>query len=166
MSMTLVEAAKYTNDVKQRGVIEKLVYDDPVFERLQFKQIHGTGLTYVVEKTMSGAGFYQVGDTWEESTSEVEEHTAKLRILGGDADVDHFLASVYSDINDLAQEQISKKIKAVKDEFHQTMWYGYNTGEPKKFDGLHYLIRSSTSPYDNVVAVATTSGTPVALSLE
>ena len=46
------------------------------------------------------------------------------------------------------------------------MWYGYNTGEPTYFDGLHYMIRSSTSPYNNTVATATSSGTAILLSLE
>jgi len=166
MSMTLVEAAKLSNDILQQGIIEKLVYADPVFQRLGFKDIKGTGLTYNVEKTMSGANFYKVGDTWEESTSEVDQTTAVLRILGGDADVDNFIQKVYSDTNDQMKEQINAKVKAVKDKFHLAMWYGYNTGEPNYFDGLHYLIRSSTSPYDNVVAVSATSGTPNALSLE
>jgi hypothetical protein len=164
--MTLVEAAKYSNDVLQAGIIEKLVYDDPILERLPFKEVIGNGLTYDVEKTMSGASFYSVGDEWNESTSEVDQHTAVLKILGGDADVDNFLKATRSNVNDIMQEQIDAKIKAVKYLFHRAFWYGYITGEPKYFDGLQYLIRSSTSPYDNVVAVATSSGTPTALSLE
>ena len=166
MAMTLVEAAKYSNDVLQAGIIEKLVYDDPILERLPFKEVIGNGLTYDVEKTMSGASFYSVGDEWNESTSEVDQHTAVLKILGGDADVDNFLKATRSNVNDLMQEQIDAKIKAVKYLFHRAFWYGYITGEPKYFDGFHYLIRSSTSPYDNVVAVSTVSGTPTALSLE
>ncbi len=35
MAMTLVEAAKYSNDVLQAGVMEKMVYQDPILERLQ-----------------------------------------------------------------------------------------------------------------------------------
>ena len=35
MALTLVEASKYSNDVLQIGVIEKLVYQDPILERLQ-----------------------------------------------------------------------------------------------------------------------------------
>jgi hypothetical protein len=166
MALTLVEAAKYSNDVLQRGVIEKIVYDDPIFERLPFVDILGNGLTYNVEKTMSGASFYAVGDTWSESTSEVDQLTATLKIMGGDADVDNFLKATRSNVNDLMQEQIDAKIKALRDLFHRCLWYGYATADANHFDGVHYLVRSSTSPYNNTVAVATTSGTPVALSLE
>ncbi len=166
MALTLVEASKLSNDVLQRGVIEKIVYNDPILERLPFKDILGNGLTYNVEKTMSGASFYAVGDTWKESTSEVDQHTATLKIMGGDADVDSFLRATRSNENDLMQEQIDAKIKALRDLFHLCTWYGYSPTDANYFDGMHYLIRSTTSPYNNVVAVATTSGTPVALSLE
>ena len=70
MAMTLVEPSKYSNDILQVGVIEKLVKDDPILERLQWKNILGNGLTYNVETTLSGAQFYAPGDTWVESTSE------------------------------------------------------------------------------------------------
>jgi len=35
MALTLVEGAKYSNDILQVGVIEKLVYQDPILEKLQ-----------------------------------------------------------------------------------------------------------------------------------
>ena len=62
MAMTLVEAAKYSNDVLQKGVVELLVKDDPIMEPLQFKDIKGNGLTYNEETTLSGADFYDVGE--------------------------------------------------------------------------------------------------------
>jgi hypothetical protein len=164
MAMTLVEASKYSNDVLQKGVIELLVYDDPVLEKLPFKDIPGNGLTYDVETTMSGADFFAVGDTWVESTSVVAQHTATTTILGGDADVDNFLKATRSNVQDLMTEQIAAKTKAIKEEFKKAFYYGYRTGggaDAKAFDGLHYLIRSTTSPYVNAWAVNdSTSGTP------
>lgn len=168
MALTLVEAAKYSNDVLQIGVIELLVYKDPILERLPFKDIEGDGLTYNVETTMSGANFYSVGDTWQESTSTVTQHTATTTILGGDADVDNFLKATRSNLQDLMTEQIAAKTKAIKEEFKKSFYYGYRTGgglDGKAFDGLHYLIRSTTSPYENTVALASASGTPKLLNL-
>ena len=57
MSYTLVEAAKYSNDKLQVGIIEKLVYDDPIFGKLKFKDIKGNGLTYNVETTLPDINF-------------------------------------------------------------------------------------------------------------
>lgn len=169
MALTLVEASKYSNDVLLVGVIELLVYDDPILERLPFKDIVGNGLTYDVETTMSGANFYAVGDTWVESTSTVTQHTANPTILGGDADVDNFLKATRSNLQDLMTEQIAAKTKAIKEEFKKSFWYGYKTGggnDAKAFDGLHYLIRSVTSPYINSWAVNdSSSGTAAAASM-
>ncbi len=164
MAMTLVEAAKHSNDVLQAGIIEKLVYQDPLLERLGFIEIPGNGLTYDVEATLPDVNFYSVGDTWGESTHTIDQHTAVLKILGGDADVDNFLKATRSNVMDLEVETIDMKVKAVKKKFTETAIYGYSTGNSKSFDGLHYMIRSSTSPYEDVVAVGA-SETPAALSL-
>ena len=104
MALTLVEASKYSNDVLQRGIIELIVKDDPILDRLPFKDIVGNGLTYDVETTMSGADFYSVGDTWVESTGTVTQHTAHTKILGGDADVDNYLKATRSNVQDLMAE--------------------------------------------------------------
>jgi len=154
MALTLVEASKYSNDILQVGVIELLVKDDPILERLLFKDIKGNGLTYNVEATMSGAGFYAVGDVWVESTSIIEQHTAVTTILGGDADVDNFLKATRSDLQDLMGEQINAKIKAVKHKFMTMFYYGWNGATPvdtKGFTGLHGLIKETNVNYPNTV---------------
>jgi len=169
VALTLVEASKRSNDILQVGIVELLVYDDPILQRLPFKEIRGNGLTYNVETTMSGASFYNPNDTWVESTSTVTQHTATTTILGGDADVDWFLHTTRSDLQDLMTEQIQAKTKAIKHEFMKAFWYGYRTGgglDAKAFDGLHYLIHDTTSPYCNSWAVNdSTSGTPAAASM-
>jgi hypothetical protein len=167
MAYTLTEAAKLSNDVLQAGVIELFVRDDPILEQLPFVDITGNGLTYNVETTEPTAAFYDVGDTWVEGTGTVTQTTAVLRILGGDADLDNFLKSTRSNINDLKAEMIAAKVKALRYKFLTTLFYGYNTGDPKEFDGLHNLINSYVavdSSY-NVVPVATNATTPVLLSV-
>ena len=167
MAMTLVEASKYSNDVLQRGVIELLVKDDPILERLQFKNIRGNGLTYDQETTISGAQFYEVGDSWIESTSVVGQATANTRILGGDADVDNYLEETRGDQQGLMAEQIVSKTKAIKRAYLDAFFYGYRTGGvTKDFDGLQYIIRRPDSGSSNVIATATSSGTSSLLSLE
>jgi len=172
MAMTLVESAKLSNDVLQVGVAEKIVYDDPILERLQFKEVKGNGLTYNIETTMASAQFYGVGDVWVESTSVVTPTTAVTTILGGDADVDNFLVATRSNVNDLMAEQVDAKTKAVKKAFMDMFFYGYyNAGagfDAKGFDGLHALIKSQAATatvYENTVCVAATSGTAFLLSL-
>ena len=81
MSLTLVEAAKYSNNVLQAGVIELFVRDDPILERLPFVTIMGNGLTYNVETTEPTVEFHNVNEVWQESTGTVTQATAVLRIL-------------------------------------------------------------------------------------
>lgn len=38
MALTLVEAAKLSNDYLARGVVKKFVYQDPILEKLQLNQ--------------------------------------------------------------------------------------------------------------------------------
>jgi hypothetical protein len=162
MSLTLVESSKYSNNVLQRGVIELIVKDDPILSRLGFKDIKGNGLTYDVETTLSGADFYQVGDTWVESTSTVTQHTAHTKILGGDADVDNYLQATRSNVQDLMSEQIEAKTKAIRHAFLTTLFYGDNSTEGARFDGLHQIIDSLTY---NTVTASASSGNPAVLSM-
>jgi hypothetical protein len=46
MALTLAEAAKLSNDVLLAGVIETIIKDSPVLQRLPFIEITGNGLTY------------------------------------------------------------------------------------------------------------------------
>jgi len=162
MAYTLVEAAKLSNDVLQAGVIELFVRDDPVLERLPFIDIVGNGLTYNVETTEPAVKFYDVGDTWVESTGTVTPTTAVLRILGGDADLDNFLKATRSNVNDLKAEMIAAKVKALRHQFMTTFIYGNHTRDPKEFDGIHTLIDSATY---NTVPVGTADSTPAVLSM-
>ena len=162
MAYTLAEAAKLSNDVLQAGVIELFVRDDPILEQLPFVDIVGNGLTYNVETTEPTAKFYDVGDTWVEGTGEVTPATAVLKILGGDADLDNFLKATRSNINDLKAEMIAAKVKALRYQFMTTFLYGYLTGDPKEFNGMHYLINSATY---NTVPVGAADSTPTVLSL-
>jgi len=167
VSMTLVESAKYSNDVLKKGIVELLVKDDPILERLKFKDIKGNGLTYNEETTLSGAQFYGVGDTWVESTSTVTQKTAVTQILGGDADVDNFLRATRSNVQDLMGEQVTAKTKAIKRTFLDMFYYGDKDNDANGFDGLHSLLTRVTSKASyNTVPVATSSGVALALSLE
>jgi hypothetical protein len=169
MALTLTEAAKYSNDILQIGVIEKLVYQDPILEKLQFKDIIGNGLTYDVEATMSGASWYGVNETWTESTSTVDQTTAVTHILGGDADIDNFLKATRSNLQDLMTEQIAAKTKAIKKAYMDMFYYGYYLagagGDSKGFDGLSYLLRSVTSPYENTHEVGASEASDETFSL-
>jgi hypothetical protein len=145
MALTLSEAAKLSNDMLLQGVVETIVKDSPVLQQLSFIEIVGNVLTYNQEKTLPTIDFYDVGDTWVESTPTFEQKTASLKIMGGDADVDNFLKATRSNIQDLEAAVVELKAKALKDKFEETFIYGDLTASAKQFDGLRKLIDTTTA---------------------
>lgn len=142
MAMTKVEAAKYTNDVLLRGVIETIILDSSILMMLPFEDVVGTAITYNRELAMATTAWHAVGDVWTESTPTVTQVTAALKILGGDADVDKFLEQTYRNPNDIEAEAIVGKAKATAYEFSQTFYDGNATTIPNQFDGLAVLTTS------------------------
>ena len=158
MALTLAEAEKLSNDVLLQGIIETIIKDSPILQELPFIQIVGNGLSYTQEKTLPTVDFYDVGDTWVESTPEFEKPTATLKIMGGDADVDNYLKSTRSNIQDLEAAVIEQKAKALRHEFEKQFLYGNETTNPKQFDGLIKLIDTGTA-FDQLIVMAAAGAT-------
>lgn len=159
MALTLVEAAKLANDIVLRGVIETIVKDSPVLQVLPFIDVNGNAVTYNRENAMATASWFDVGDTWTESTPTFTQVTASLKILGGDADVDQYLARTRSNVQDIEAAVIELKAKAVRDAFETAFISGDTTANPKQFDGLAKLVTTGQT-----VTVATNGG-PLTLAL-
>ena len=139
MPLTLVEASKLSNDSLLSGVIETIAAESPVLQRLPFIEIVGNGLTYNRENASPTAAFYDVGDTWTEDTPTFSQVTANLRVMGGDADIDNFLKTTRSNIQDLEAAVVQLKSKAVQGLFDNTFVNGNISTNPKSFDGIDRL---------------------------
>ncbi|MDE3096570.1 MAG: phage major capsid protein [Chloroflexota bacterium] len=139
MALTLAEAAKLSNDIVLQGVIETVIQDSPVLQALPFIEITGNGLTYNRENAAATAAFFQVGDTWTESTPTFSQITASLTIVGGDADIDNYLLTTRSNVQDLQSAVIRLKAKAVQQKFEDTFVNGDTAVDVKSFDGIDKL---------------------------
>ncbi len=117
MAMTKAEAAKLTQDLLVRGVIETVVKESRLLQLLPFLEVTGTAVTYNREASMPAAGFYDVGDTWTEATPTFSQITTGLKILGGDADVDNFVQATYATPHDVEAEAIASRAKSVAYKF-------------------------------------------------
>src|SRR3990172_7135006 len=145
MALTLAEAAKLSNDILLQGVIETIIKDSPILQRMPFIEIAGNGLTYNREATAPAAAFFDVGDTWTESTPTFTQQTVTLKIMGGDADIDNFLIATRSNLQDLEAAVVELKAKAVRQLFEQTFVTGDATTNPKSFDGLDKVVDPAQS---------------------
>jgi len=142
MALTLAEASKLSNDALLMGVIETIIKDSPILQTLPFIEIVGNGLTYNRESTAATAAFFDVGDTWTESTPTFAQITATLKIMGGDADIDNYLIATRSNVQDLEVAVIQLKAKAVQQLFEQTFITGDSSTNPKAFDGIDKVCES------------------------
>lgn len=156
--VTLAEGNKYSQTELKSPVIDRLVKDSTVLQYLQFEELLGNSETYDTITTRSLAQFYEPGDTWAESTPTLSQNTVVLRIMGGDADVDNFIATTRSNKLDLVATVIEDKTVAVQETFLDNFYYG--TGTAPYFSGLQVLVASTT--YNTVHAGA---GTGSALSI-
>src|SRR4051794_38969820 len=113
MALTKTEAAKLTNDLLLRGVIDTIVKESSVLAVLPFQEVVGTAVTYNREASNPSASLFDVADTWTEGTPTFTQVQATLKIMGGDADFDNFLQQSYADPNDMEAEVITKRAKSV-----------------------------------------------------
>lgn len=139
MGYTLAEAENYSADALLAGIVECLISESPVLQVLPFESFQGNAYAYLRETTLPTVGFYDPGEVWQESTPVVTKVTAKLKILGGDVDVDKFLRTTRLNVNDIAVSAVMQKTKAVQRTFEDRFIYGVSASEPKAFDGLHTL---------------------------
>ncbi len=144
MALTKTEAAKLSNDLLLRGVIDTIVKESSVLTVLPFTSVVGNSLTYNREATNPAAAFYDVGDTWTEATPTFTQVQATLKILGGDADVDNFLEQTYADTNDLQAEMIAKRAKSIAHLFSDSFYNGDSSVNAKSFDGLKKTLAGTS----------------------
>lgn len=160
MALTLTDGNMYSTTTLQKAIIDILVKDSPILEKLQFEELMGNSLTYDKVATRSTADFYDVGDTWVEDTVVLEQATVTLKRLGGDADIDNFLARTRSNIIDLKATVVNDKVLAVQETFLDQFYYG-TLAKAKGFSGMQALMTSTT--YNTVHAGATT-GTALSMA--
>jgi hypothetical protein len=144
MSITLTEASKLSTDVLLKGIIETIVKDSPILEKLPFIQITGNSLKYNREKTLPTAAWYApVTGTWTASPPTFEQVSASLCVLGVDADVDNFLKSTRSNVQDLEAACIELAAKSVRQEFENVFLNGDVGSDANQFNGLYKTLKGT-----------------------
>ena len=144
MTISLIEASKLSTDILLKGIIETIIKDSPILERLPFIQIVGNSLKYNREKALPGAGWYApVTGTWTQSEPTFEQCSAALCVLGGDADVDNFLKATRSNVQDLEAAVIEAKAKALRHEFENTFLNGDSGVDANQPDGIYKIMKGT-----------------------
>jgi hypothetical protein len=137
-AVTLAQANLHGDPELARGIVEAIIEENRIFDRLPLKAIGGNALKYDEEATLPNVAFRSVNEAYVESTGTIVQRTESLTILGGDLDVDRFL--VATEPPDAAAgiraTQTALKAKALSMTFNDAFFNGDVVVNPKQFDGL------------------------------
>ena len=165
MPTVLSEYAKLSSDVLLKGIVETIIKDSPLLQKLPFIEITGNALAYNREKSMTAAAFYAVDGAWAAPPAVTfDKLTAELKILGQDADVDNYVKATRSNVQEIETTIIELTAKSVRSKFENTFIYGTTadylglSAEANAFDGIWKLMDTGTAN-SQVVSMGGTGAT-------
>jgi len=159
MPLLATEAAKLSNIMLERGVIEEIIDKEELFALFPFKHVNGKAYVYNREGTLSEGTFLNPYDAVTEGAATFNQITTYLKIMAGDVDLDKFLVSTQSDSNDQLAIQLAAKSKAMARLFKRTLAQGDSVATPTSFDGVRALTPAGQT------LVAGTNGAAVNLDM-
>lgn len=138
--ITLFEAAKLNpGEVLRNTVIEHFARTSDLLRATQFINVDGGAYVYNMEGSLPGVAFRGVGEGYTASAGIMNPETERLRISGGDLDVD--LATLKMTSEDVRGAHELKKVKALSLTIGAKMINGDSTVDPREFDGLRVRIQ-------------------------
>lgn len=141
MAVTLVEAAKQSQNPIQSAIIEMYARSSDILAVLPFVTIRGNALRYNREETLPGIGFRGVNEAYPESTGILNPVTEPLVIAGGDLDVDKFIVTTMGVSQRSVQEAM--KVKSLALAWTKQFVKGDSKSDPRGFDGLQVRLTNN-----------------------
>lgn len=156
-SVTLTEAAKLQNNPLIAGVIETIVTVNQVYQVMPFDQIEGNAIEYTRELAMGGVDVIGIGGdaTNNNITAQAKTPatftpvTTSLKVMLGDAYVDHFIQTTMQTPNNQKAVQVASKAKAIARQYQDLFINGNAGTNVKQFSGLTTLIGTSHAQTKN-----------------
>lgn len=130
-SLSLLEAAKLSNDEVIEGIVEDIISQDMWFEYLPFVQIGGLSHVFKRERELANADFAGIGqdltgDDYRKGAT-FETVNVGIQAIMSEILIDSQIDDQLSDIDDQLQVQISSKAKAMSRYFmNACINYGVN----------------------------------------
>ena len=151
-AVTLLQAAEMAmgNDEVKRATVIQLFAMPDIMRVIPFLDIQGGAYAYIQEGQLPGVAFRGINESYTTSTGVVNPQVERLRIAGGDLDVDKALLKTHGDSIRSTQENM--KIKALSLYIAAKFITGDSEADPREFDGLRkriqgtMLIPASASP--------------------
>ena len=140
MAFTLVEAAKYGDDVLRSGVIKTIVETSPMYQKLSWKSIKGNAYRYNIEQALPSVAFRGIGESYTDNTGVINPVVETLTILGGEVKLDNFLVRTMGNKSDIKAAQYRMKARAMGFKFSENFFEGDSSVDTNAFDGLRVRL--------------------------
>jgi HK97 family phage major capsid protein len=147
MALTLTESAKLSQNTLQRGVIEVMVRSSAILEILPFMEVVGNAYAYNQVSSLPTVAFRDINDGYSEASAGFTQVTESLKMLGGDVDVDKFLAQTRGNINDQRAIQTELKAKAIAEKYTSTFLCGDTTSDALSFNGMRKRLNGTSQTF-------------------
>lgn len=160
-ALTLLEAAKAGSDKLKTGVIQTIIQESPIIEKLPWMPFEGNALQHEVEETLPGVQFRDVNAGYSQSFGTTSMYFWGVAILGGEVKVDNYLVNVVGTRQQLKAKQFAMLAKANALRFDYEFFNGDGTNSG--FKGVKTLISDGFGQkYDHNTTTSTT-GAPLTL---
>jgi hypothetical protein len=137
-NVTLLEAAKGNQTDLKAGVIETIIQESPIINKIPWMPINGFALQHTVEDTLPQAEFRNVNEGYNKSWGTDTTHYWGTAIFGGEIVVDNYLVKTRGNVVKVKAKQFAKMAKSSAMRFEYEFWNG--TGANKGFKGVKTLI--------------------------
>lgn len=166
MAITLAEAKVGMANHVEQHVVELFQQSSLMMDALTFDDAisPGTGGStlvygYVQELTPSTAAVRQINNEYTPNEAKRTDKTTKAIIMGGSFQVDRVIQATSGAVNEI-EYQLQKKIRATRNEFHNTVINGSKEAVDagyvvNTFDGLRKLLSGTSNEYHSTVDVST-----------
>lgn len=156
MSLTLVEAAKQSQDPLQSGIIETFARSSELLRVAPIVDIEGNAIKYNREAELPGVAFRGVNESYTADAGVLNPITESLVIGGGDLDVDKFIIDTQG--MQVRSGREAMKVKALAASITTKMIKGDSETDPREFDGLQKRLTGN-----QVILAGSGSGTALSL---
>lgn len=139
MGLTLYEASKISDgNVYRQGVIQMFAENSEILRMLPFMDILGGAYSYNVETKLPGITFRGFNEGYEKDYGVINPETERLRIAGGELDVDK--AMIKTQGEEIRSIQESMQLRGMALQIGDTFINGNSQEDVRKFDGLRVRV--------------------------
>jgi len=142
VALTLLEMAKSEQDPRRLALIAELAEGD-LLRSVPFLNVDGPGIDYGVEAELPAVSFRAINEAYAEAYGVINPQYERLKIMGGDIDVD--TARIRMSGPQARLDQIQMRVRSIRMTYEDYFINGDEAADPRAFDGLKKRLNAGSS---------------------